>query len=58
MNGVDGNLEIQQYMDFDYILRLLETRSYFVKQKQNFPDKHESRLPLKTMFSLGSVAKY
>lgn len=55
MDGVDGNLGIQQYMDLDYIFRLLETRSYFVKQKQNFPDKHESRLPQKAMFSLQLV---
>ena len=55
MDGVDGNLGILQYMDLDYIFRLLETRSYFVKQKQNFPDKHESRLPQKAMFSLQLV---
>ena len=55
MDGVDGNLEIRQYMDLDYILRLLETRSYYVKQKQDFPDKHEGRLPLKAMFSLQLV---
>lgn len=55
MDGVDGNLGILQYMDLDYIFRLLETRSYFVKQKQDFPDKHESRLPLKAMFSLQYV---
>lgn len=55
MDGVDSNTEIQQYMDLDYIFRLLETRSYFVKQKQDFPDKHESRLPLKAMFCLQYV---
>ena len=55
MDGVDANTEIRQYMDLDYIFRLLETRSYFVKQKQDFPDKHESRLPLKAMFSLQYV---
>lgn len=55
MDGVDANTEIQQYMDLDYIFRLLETRSYYVKHKQEFPDKHESRLPLKAMFSLQSV---
>ena len=55
MDGVDGNQEILQYMDLDYILRLLETSSYYVKQKRNFPDKHESRLPLKAMFSLQPV---
>lgn len=55
MEGVDVNTEIQQYMDLDYLLRLLETRSYYVKQKQEFPDKHESGLPLKAMFSLQSV---
>lgn len=55
MDGVDANTEIHQYMDLDYLLRLLETRSYYVKQKQEFPDKHESRLPLKAMFSLQSV---
>jgi hypothetical protein len=55
MDGIDANTEIRQYMDLDYLLRLLETRSYYVKQKQEFPDKHESRLPLKAMFSLQSV---
>ena len=55
MDGVDANTEIRQYMDLDYIFRLLETRSYFVKQKQDFLDKHESRLPLKAMFSLQYV---
>lgn len=55
MDGVDGNQEILQYMDLDYIIRLLETRSYYVKQKHNFLDKHESRLPLKAMFSLQPV---
>ena len=55
MDGVDASAKIRQYMDLDYAIRLLETRSYFVKQKQYFPDKHESRLPLKAMFSLQIV---
>lgn len=55
MDGVDANTEIRQYMDLDYLLRLLETRSYYVKQKQEFPDMYESRLPLKAMFKLQPV---
>ena len=50
MDGVDSEEEIYQYMDLDYLLRLLESRSYFVKQKRFFPDFHESFLPLKSIF--------
>ena len=55
MDGVDSSLEIRQYMDLDYVLRLLETRSYFVKWKKCFQDRHESRLPIKAMFRIQPV---
>ena len=36
MDGLDENLPICQYMDLDYLLRLLGTRSYYVKAKELF----------------------
>ena len=50
MDGVDKEQTICQYMDLDYLLRLLDTRTYFVKPKQSFQDFHESCLPLKSIF--------
>ena len=50
MDGVDKQQTICQYMDLDYLLRLLESRTYFVKPKQSFNDLHESFLPLKSIF--------
>jgi len=50
MDGVDTEQTIYQYMDLDYLLRLLDTRTYFVKPKQSFHDLHESCLPLKSIF--------
>ena len=55
MEGVDIYSEISQYMDLDYFLCLLDSRKYFVKQKKNFPDKHESSMPLKAMFKMQPV---
>ena len=55
MDGLDENLPICQYMDLDYLLRLLGTRSYYVKAKELFPDKRESSLPLKSIFRLQPV---
>ena len=31
MDGIDKEQTIYQYMDLDYLLRLLDTRTYFVK---------------------------
>lgn len=50
MDGVDTEQTIYQYMDLDYLLRILDTRTYFVKPKQSFHDLHESCLPLKSIF--------
>ena len=50
MDGVDTEQTICQYMDLDYLLRLLDTHTYFVKPKQSFQDFHESCLPLKSIF--------
>jgi len=55
MDGMDENLPISQYMDLDYLLRLLGSRSYHVKAKELFPDKRESSLPLKSIFRLQPV---
>ncbi|MBO5443841.1 MAG: hypothetical protein J5995_00625 [Muribaculaceae bacterium] len=43
---------ICQYLDLDFLLKLLSTKTYFVKFKGNFPDVHESELPLKDMFPI------
>ena len=55
MDGLDENMPICQYMDLDYLLRLLGTRSYCVKAKELFPDKRESSLPLKSIFRLQPI---
>jgi len=57
MDGVDTEQTICQYMDLDYLLRLLDTRTYFVKPKQSFHDLHESYLPLKSIFKLHFVGR-
>lgn len=44
--GVDDDLIIYQYMDLDYIIRLLDTKMYYVKPKCNFSDKNECTLPI------------
>lgn len=41
---------ICQYLDLDYLLRLLTTNKYFVRCKNCFSDKNEKLPPLKDMF--------
>ena len=55
MDGLGENLTICQYMDLDYLLCLLGTRSYHVKSKGLFLDIRESSLPLKSIFRLQPV---
>lgn len=55
MDGVDENLTIYQYMDLDYLLRFLKRQEYYVKPKKYFSDKHECRLPIKSLFRIAPV---
>lgn len=55
MDGLDVNTPIRQYLKLDYLFKLLESRSYYVKCKKNFEDKRESSLPLKSIFRLQPV---
>jgi len=57
MDGVDEEQTICQYMDLDYLLRLLDTRTYFVKPKQSFQDFHERCLPFKSIFKLHFIGR-
>lgn len=55
MDGLDVNTPIRQYLNLDYLLRLLESRTYYVKCKRNFEDKREGTLPLNSIFRLQPV---
>lgn len=55
MEDLDGNTSIRQYLKLDYLLQLLESRTYYVKRKRYFEDKRESTLPLKSLFRLRPV---
>ena len=55
MEGLDGNMTIRQYLKLDYLIQLLETRSYYVKRKRLFEDKREVSLPLKSLFHMQPV---
>lgn len=57
MDGVDENLTIYQYMDLDYLLHLLKKQEYYVKPKKYFSDKHECRLPIKSLFRIAPVGE-
>ncbi len=48
----DGEREIRQYMDLDYLIRLLVKKEYYVQQKQEFKDANESRIPFKWLIGL------
>ena len=48
----DGEREIRQYMDLDYLIRLLVKKEYYVQQKQEFKDANESRIPFKWQIGL------
>lgn len=43
-------MPICQYMDLDYLIRMLATGQYFIRQKRGFPDKREQSLPVARMF--------
>lgn len=57
MEEVDNNLTIYQYMDLDFLLRLLKKQEYYVKTKKYFSDKHECRLPIKSLFRIAPVGE-
>ena len=57
MEEVDENLTIYQYMDLDYLLRLLKKQKYYVKPKKYFSDKHECSLPIKSLFRIAPVGE-
>ena len=55
MDGLDVNTPIRQYLNLNYLQRLLESSTYYVKSKRCFEDKRESALPLKSLFRLQPV---
>lgn len=48
--SLNKEMPICQYMDLDYLIRMLATGQYFVRQKRGFPDKREQSLPVAKMF--------
>ena len=58
-NGLSTNQVIYQYMDLDYLIRLIEKKEYCVKRKYCFSDKRESCFSLNKMsFSFQPVGAY
>jgi len=47
---INEDTQICQYMDFDYLISLLEKKKYYVKLKNKFDDKHEQELPMRFMY--------
>lgn len=47
-----GEMEIRQYMDLDYLFRLLEKKEYYVQSKEGFIDVDEKRISLKWLIGL------
>lgn len=48
--SLNKEMPICQYMDLDYLIRMLATGQYFIRQKRGFPDKREQALPVNQMF--------
>lgn len=55
MDGLDKEAIIYQYMDFDYLLALLENKQYYVNAKEVFEDKNEAFLPKRKLFGFTIV---
>lgn len=49
-----GEMEIRQYMDLDYLFRLLEKKEYYVQSKEGFIDADEKRISLKWLIGLSN----
>lgn len=55
MTGLEGSRIIYQYMDLDYLIRLLDKEEYCVNPKKFFVDPNERELSQKDLFSTRKV---
>lgn len=55
MEGIKMETPIYQYMKLEYLISLLETKSYFIRAKKHFEDKRESNILSKKMFKMHYV---
>lgn len=55
--GIGLDTKICQYLDVDYLLKLLKDNRYYVKRKQYFPDNREKDFPHFLMFPIRPTDK-
>lgn len=53
--GINSETKICQYLDLEYLLKILETNTYYVKRKKFFVDKREKNFPLYLSFAIAPV---
>lgn len=57
MDNFNQNAYIFRYMEFEHLISMLEKKTFYVAKKRLFPDPNESRLPLRSAFSMRGVGQ-